>query len=120
MPIDQNRQPNTRSQNPQPVSQHIAAGATLGELVRIQYGREGVKRYLVAINPLIPYDALTRIADLLGEAAPPECVLEQARPKPEEKPKSPAMNPEQMLLLMQALGGGEGGLDPKLLLKLLQ
>lgn len=116
-----NRPPVNR-QNPPPGEIHpLTAAAVLANFVRVEHGREGVRRFLKAISPLVPHEFLAQLADAVGEsvpapAPPPPIVAE----RDEKKPAGP--NPEELLLLMQALGGGGsgGGLDPKLLMKLMQ
>lgn len=126
MQYDQHTPPN----NPRPPQQQanlqpIGAAAMLGEFIRTEHGREGVRRYLAAINPLVPHDILERIAAQLGENAPPEIrppqPQQQATPiEHDPPPKKNNMSPEQMLILMQAMNGGDGGIDPKILMQLLQ
>lgn len=124
MQYDQHAPPNnTRPPQQQANLQPIGSAAMLGEFIRTEHGREGVRRYLAAINPLVPHDILERIAAQLGEPAPPELRPPQPQPTPIEHdppPKKNNMSPEQMLMFMQALNGGDGGVDPKILMQLLQ
>ncbi len=105
-------------------SQGLNAAVGLGDYVRTEHGREGVKRFVYAIMPLVPYSMIESLARALDVPAPaPGQSAERSVRIEEDKPPSkPPMSPDQMLALVQAMGGGgqkSGGLDPKLLLQLL-
>lgn len=103
----------------------LVEAVRLAEYIRYELGREGVRQFLLALCPLIPRDFLSEIADALGEAIPdPPPAKPEAQP-PEPPPKQPqkpaGMGAEELMLLMQAMQGGRGngGLDPRILMKLL-
>ena len=110
----------------------LQAAVTLGETVRAEHGREGVKMYVGMLSPLIPRVLLEQTARSLGMEPPPPEPPRQPEPQlppppPREEPrreKGPAMGgmkPEQLLKLMQGMKKGEGGgLDPMLLLNLMK
>ena len=103
-------------------SQGLNAAADLGGFVRAEHGREGVKRYVSALLPFVPYSMIESLSRALDVPTPSQGVERPVRVEEDKPPAKPAMSPEQMLALMQALGGGQkggGGLDPKLLLQLL-
>lgn len=102
------------------------AGVTLGQSVRDEHGREGVRAYISALNPLLPRALLEQIAGRLGVETPPPTPPSMphaqhlsSEPLRSPQKESPAIPPELLLQLLQGAGGG-GGLDPTLLIKLLQ
>lgn len=104
----------------------LQAGVLLGQAVRDEHGREGLRAYVAALNPLLPRALVEQLANKLGVEAPPPVppiphglAAPQPPPKPPQK-EGPAIPPELLLQLLQGSGGGGGGLDPSLLLKLLQ
>ena len=100
----------------------LAEAVRLSEYIRYELGREGVRQFLSALCPLVPRDFLCEIAESVGEAVP-DPPPKKSDPPAEDRPRarSPGMGMEEMMLLMQAMQGskGEGGLDPRLLMKLL-
>ena len=102
----------------------LMAGVLVGQAVRDEHGREGVRSYVCALNPLLPRALVEQIASKLGVDTPPPLPPSTATAAPvETKPtqkEAPAIPPELMLQLLQGMGGGGGGLDPSMLLKLLQ
>ena len=99
----------------------LAAAFSLGEFIRAEHGTAGLKRFLLSLNPLLPYDMIQQLAAKYAMPAPPK-PPEPVIPQTVEKQEKPAgMSPEQLMLLMNALNGGQsGGLDPALLMKLMQ
>lgn len=105
-----------------PAQQRISplqAAVTLGEHVRTEHGRAGVQRFVAALAPLLAEDLLQQAAQQLGVPCPAKPV-QAAGPGGPEHRGEPDM--KQMLALMQAMqkGGGGGGLDPSLLMQLMQ
>lgn len=95
----------------------LAGAERLCELIRGEHGRAGVARFLPALAPFVPRDFLEQLAARTGVDCPPA----GAPPGklPHEKPReAPAIKPEQLLKLMN-MGGGNGGLDPAALIKLM-
>lgn len=93
----------------------LQAAVALGEHVRTEHGRDGVQRFIAALSPLLPDEVLQPAAQQLGVNPP-------ARGKEPSKKQQQRSGPdmEQMLRLMQALQKGKDGLDPKLLMQLMQ
>lgn len=98
----------------------LSAASALADFIRIEHGRDGVRRYLAALNPLLPREFLVELCSVLGESPPPPYAPPIPVERDEKRPSGP--NPQELMLLMQALNGSKegGGLDPKLLLKLMQ
>ena len=103
----------------------LQAGVLLGQAVRDEHGREGLRAYVAALNPLLPRALVEQLAHKLGVEVPPPVppiphglAVAQPPPKPPQK-EGGAIPPELLLQLLQGSSGG-GGLDPSLLLKLLQ
>lgn len=106
-------------QRPGPPIPPLAAAIAMGEFILSEHGREGVRRYVRAIAPFLPPDLLEPLARRMGvPVPPPPPPPPEPAPEPPPPPKS-ALPPEQMMLLMQALGNKGGGLDPKLLMQLM-
>lgn len=114
------------------VQNALQSGVALGQAVRDEHGREGVRAYVGALNPLLPRALIEQLSAKLGVEAPPMLppnlqhpshIQQEAQPiKPLQK-DAPAIPPELMMQLLQSLVGGGmggGGLDPAMLLKLLQ
>lgn len=100
----------------------LAAASALGDFIRTEHGIAGLKRYTLSLNPLLPYDMIEQLAGKFGipvPPKPPEPVIPPPDPKPE---KNVGLSPEQLMLMMNALGGGQtgGGLDPSLLMQLMK
>ena len=49
----------------------LQAGVVLGQAVRDEHGREGLRAYVAALNPLLPRALVEQIAHRLGVEAPP-------------------------------------------------
>jgi len=92
----------------------LQAVVVLGEHVRSERGRVGVQSFLGALSSHLDEALLLRAAGQLGVEPP-------VSPKPKEQ-GSKGMDIEKMLSLMQLMqnGKGSGGLDPKLLMQLMQ
>ena len=100
----------------------LLSAASLGEFVRAEHGREGVRRYVAALAPFVPRVFTERLAMQLQVETPPERPPEPAPapPPPPRESAAPAMKPEQLMKLMQMMRGGEGGKpDPAALMGLL-
>ena len=109
----------------------MQAGFALGQAVRDEHGREGVRAYVTALNPLLPRALIEQLAQKFGVEAPPHvppsmphahhAPSQEPPPKPPQKDASPGIPPELLMQLLQNTGGGGGGgLDPSMLMKLLQ
>lgn len=99
----------------------LAAAFALGEYVRLERGTAGVRQYIAALNALIPYDMIEQLTGKFDVCAPPKPPEPCAPPAPEKPEKPAGLSTEQLLLMMNALGGGQkGGLDPSLLMKLMK
>ena len=108
----------------------LQAGMALAQAVREEHGREGVRAYIAALNPLLPRALLEQLAAKLNVPAPPPAPPSMphagAQPHAQEPPlkppqkEAPNIPPELLLQLLQGTGGSGGGFDPSMLLKLLQ
>ena len=97
----------------------LISAASLGEFVRSEHGREGVRRYVAALQPFVPRGFLERLAMQLQVEAPSERPPEPAE-KPEKRAAAPAgMQPEQLMKLLQMMNKGGGKPDPAALLGML-
>jgi len=91
----------------------LQAVVALGECVRSERGRVGVKALLDALSAHLDGELLCRAAEQL-EVDPPSV-------KPQKEHVAKGMDMEKMLSLMQLMQNGKGGgLDPKLLMQLMQ
>ena len=99
----------------------LAAALSLGEFVKGEHGVSGLRRYLLSLNPLLPYDMIEQLAgkfDLSAPPKPPEPTIPQVE---EKKAAPPGLSPEQLLMMMNALGGtSKGGIDPSMLMQLMK
>ena len=110
----------------------LEAGVVLGQAVRDEHGREGMRAYVRALNPLLPRARVEELAKMWGVEAPPHAPpvmpgnhSEPAAPPPQKPPhkEQPAIPPELLMQLLQGMGssgGGGGGLDPSMLIRLMQ
>ena len=96
----------------------LQAAVALGEHVRTEHGRAGVQRLVAALSPLLPGDVLEQAARQLGVSPPARAAQEPSGQGGGAGMGGSGM--EQMLTLMQALQKGRDGLDPKLLMQLMQ
>ena len=94
----------------------LQAVVALGEHVRTEHGRVGVQRLLNALSPFLNGE--------LGEQAAKQLGVQPPKPQPERAPQQGgghgAMDMDRMLKLMQSLQSGKEGLDPQLLMQLMQ
>lgn len=95
----------------------LQAVVALGEHVRSEHGRAGAQRLVAALSPLLEEDLLRQASQQLGVPPPAYAPAPVSSPSP---PKKGGPDMEQMLGMMQALQGGKGGLDPKILMQLMQ
>ncbi len=117
-----------RMMNPEPQGMRVEAddplgGAVmLGAMIRGEYGREGVQRFVNRIAQLVPRAFLEQLSEQLDVTAPPRELPPEREPPAEKKREGPPIPPELLMQLMnkgKASEGG-GGLDPSMLIKLLQ
>jgi len=112
---------NPGSRNPQqPGSEKILPlvreAVAVGEFIRQEHGRDGVRRYAVAMAPFLPRPTIEQIADFLGVERPP-------LPQPKRPRADAGLSPDKLLPLIQAMSGGKDkgpGMDPATLMKLFQ
>lgn len=95
----------------QPRVSPLQAAVALGEYVRTEHGRAGAQRFVAALSPLLPGELLEQAARQLGVQPPAP---------PHEPQQRGAPDMDRMLALMQALQKGKDGLDPKLLMQMIQ
>ena len=95
----------------QPRVSPLQAAVALGEYVRTEHGRAGAQRFVAALSPLLPGELLEQAARQLGVQPPAP---------PHEPQQRGAPDMDRMLALMQALQKGKDGLDPKLLMQMMQ
>lgn len=92
------------------------AARTICETVRDEHGRKGIAAFLAAAAPFLPCELIAETAQYFHVDTPPEARPESPKPAQKEAPPIP---PELLMQLLQQ-GGGSGGLDPMMLLKMLQ
>ncbi len=94
---------------------YVREAVAVGEHIRQEHGRDGVRRYVTAMAELLPLPFVEQLADFLG--------VERPQPRPKRPPRAEGMPPEKLLPLLQAMSGGkdkEHGVDPMTLMKLFQ
>ena len=127
MPNNLSRPPVNRMHST-PGEIHPLTGAkALSDYIRVEHGREGVRRFLEVLQPLVPRDFIVQLAERVCEPIPPPLPPPPVCGPPPpivpecdvKKPSGP--NPEELMMLMQLMNKGkDGGIDPKLIAKLLQ
>lgn len=97
----------------------LQAVVALGEHVRTEHGRVGVQQLMNALSPFLNGELGEQAARQLG-VQPPKPQPERTEHKPQQGSGHGAMDMERMLKLMQSLQSGKEGLDPQLLMQLMQ
>jgi len=100
--------------------QMVREAAALAEFVRLEHGRDGVRRYVAALAEFLPRAVVVQLSDLLNVETPPERPPAPP-PEPPRRPcRDPGIPPEKLIPLLQSLAGGkEHPIDPMMLMTLL-
>ena len=98
----------------------IPAAFALGEFIRGEHGREGVRMYVQALSGLLPEEHLLQLSQKLNTAPPKPRPIQKERDV--EPKRSGGMSPEQVLKLMQAMKKTESGkgIDPSILMSFMK
>lgn len=97
----------------------LQAVVALGEYVRTEHGRVGVQQMVNALSPFLDGELGEQAARQLG-VPPPKPRPERAEHKPQQGSGRSAMDMERMLKLVRSMQSGKEGLDPQLLMQLMQ
>lgn len=97
---DSPRQERGGTEQTQPVgADAVDALAVLGEVVRSEHGRDGIRRFLGAVRAYLPTDVANAAATRLNVELPPRREAE-----PNERARSGTLRPEQLIQLFKLVG----------------